>query len=336
MVAEPPRLLLLHDGAAGNRRQVTALAGALGLAAEELPLVPRRPWALVAPRRWPGARHAFGPEFAARLATPPALAFGCGRQAALATRLLRERGSRVVQVLDPRLPPRHWDLVVAPHHDGLHGDNVLGLHGSLNPVDAGWLAAARATWPAGAAAASPRRVLLIGAPTAACRWDAAMLDAALDLLLAAQAGDGGTLLVTASRRTPAPLVARLRVRLAGRGTVWATPADGPNPYPGWLGWAEHLVVTPDSANLLSEAAATAVPLSILAPDRASGRLRGLLAHLLESGRARPLAAGLAPWPVRPWTETAQLAARLAERLGLQLPPGSAAQAAAMAAAAASS
>jgi len=240
-----------------------------------------------------------------------------------------------VQVLDPRLPPRHWDWVIAPHHDGLRGTNVLHLHGSLNPVDAAWLAAARAAWPQGAATSAPRRVLLVGAPTRACRWDAATLDAALATLRAAQAREGGTVWASASRRTPSALVALLRQRLAGWGVVWATASDGPNPYPGWLAWADALMVTPDSANLLSEAAATPVPLWIIAPEQASGRLRGLIEHALTSARARPLEALLQPWPVQPWTETARLAAALAARLELQLPEGSAAQAAAMAAAASS-
>lgn len=332
MAAAPsPELLVLHDGAAGNRRQAVALAEAWGLPFTELPLQPRRPWRWAAPRKLPGAEHAFGAAFTARLAAAPALAIGCGRQAALATRLLRERGSRVVQILDPRCPPRHWDLLLVPHHDGLQGPHVLGLHGSLNPVDAGWLAAARRHWPEGGNAPGPRRLLLVGGPTRACRWDAKALQGVLDALQAAQSRDGGTLWVSASRRTPAALLALLRQRLAGWGQLWASQADGPNPYPGWLAWAEAVVVTPDSANLLSEAAATGAPLWIAFPERATGRLRGLVQHALEGGRARAFEPALAVWPVRPWTETATLAAKAAARLGLQLPETSAAHAAAIAA-----
>ena len=57
--------------------------------------------------------------------------------AALATRLLRQRGARAVQILDPRVPTRHWDLVIAPEHDGLEGANVIATAGSV------WSCAAR-------------------------------------------------------------------------------------------------------------------------------------------------------------------------------------------------
>ena len=86
----------------------------------------------------PGAGAGFGTSFDALIAKPPALAIGCGRQAALATRLLRARGSQAVQILDPRIDPRHWDLVIAPEHDTLRGDNVIPTLGSLHPVDDLW------------------------------------------------------------------------------------------------------------------------------------------------------------------------------------------------------
>src|SRR3954447_15597341 len=97
------QLWTLTDGHAGNRRQADALAAALddGPVTDWL-LQPRLPWSVSAPRRFVGARNAFGPAFAQALEQPPRLAIGCGRQTALATRLLREHGSKVVQILDPR------------------------------------------------------------------------------------------------------------------------------------------------------------------------------------------------------------------------------------------
>ena len=47
----------------------------------------------------PGALHAFGDAFAeATMQAPPGIVLGCGRQAALATRLLLTRGARAVLV----------------------------------------------------------------------------------------------------------------------------------------------------------------------------------------------------------------------------------------------
>jgi len=318
--ATPPAVLLLHDGAAGNRRQVTALAAALGLPTNDTPLAARAPWAWTAPRRWPGDRHAFGPAFTDLLDAPPVLAFGCGRQAALATRLLRERGTRVVQVLDPRLPPRHWDWVIAPQHDGLRGTNVLHLHGSLNPVDAAWCQRARGEHAELLGDPAPRTAFLLGGPTAACRWRRRDLEIALERLLAEHPAGQGSLWVCASRRTPPALALMLRQALAGRGRLWTGPADGANPYPGFLAGAERLVVSADSANLLSEAASTTAALCIAFPERATGRIGRLIQHALSCGRARALTSGWDENPARPWQETARVAARLRQVLDLPSPP----------------
>ena len=142
-----PTTYALHDGHAGNARQALALAHALDADAGEWPLVPGQLARWLAPRMWPGLSAPFGSEFRADCEDPPGLAIGCGRQAALATRLLRTCGSKVVQILDPRINPGYWDVVVAPEHDHLRGDNVIALLGSLPPVADLWLAQARPPIP---------------------------------------------------------------------------------------------------------------------------------------------------------------------------------------------
>ena len=310
---------ILTDGHAGNVRQAQALAAALGRPGREFTLTPQLPWAWTAPRRLPGAARAFGPAFAQALAAPPALAIGCGRQAALATRLLRAHGGRAVQILDPRIPSRHWDLVIAPEHDGLAGDNVLSLLGSLNPVDDLWLAAARSAFPAFGALPSPRTALLLGGPSAHAAFDAAMFDALSAQVAAWVEREGGSILATASRRTPAPVRERLRGHFARvPGVVWAGPEDGANPYAGLLGWADRVVCTADSVNLLSEAAATTVPVYVAGVDALGGRPRRFVDRLIDSGRARRFVDtdALAGYAVTPLRETARVADEVRRRLGL--------------------
>lgn len=323
---QPSDLWVLSDGRAGNLRQAAALATALGVdIARNWTLDARAPWRWASPRRLPGARHAFGSAFARALDDPPALAIGCGRQAALATRLLRDAGARVVQVLDPRLDPRLWDLVVAPGHDGLRGGNVLTLRGSLHPVDDLWLAQGRRRHAALGQLPRPRIALLAGGTSAHVAVDDAAFGALVDALEATCLREGGSLLATASRRTPEAWKARLRasrgavpgLRWIGDGDGRGAPGDPPdNPYQGLLAWADRIVCTPDSVNMLSEAAATAAPLFIAWPDRQRGRPRAFVDALLSSGRARPLDATMAPFPVEPLRETARIAALVHARLRL--------------------
>jgi mitochondrial fission protein ELM1 len=309
------RCCVIHDGAAGNRRQAMALATALGTTIEELVLRTAAPARWFAPHRWPGAAHALGAQFAAIRATPPPLVIGCGRQAALATRLLCADGTKAVQILDPRLPTRHWDLVVAPEHDGLHGENVITHVGSLTPVDDAWLAGARAQFRALGTLPGPRTAVLIGGPTAAVRFDRGALEVLLAKLEYWLAREGGSVLLCGSPRTPPVLRRVLRERASEMpGLLWLEPADGENPYAGALAWADRIIVSPDSANMISEACATTVPVFVAEPGRATGRLRKLIVELEARGRVRAQEREPLSYAVEPLRETARVADRVATRL----------------------
>lgn len=308
----------LSDGAAGNRRQALALAQAL---ADDSPVrewivQARAPWRWLAPRRLPGSETAFGDAFAQALRQPPTLAVGCGRQAALATRVLRARGSRVVQILDPRIAPAHWDALVVPRHDRLRGANVITTLGSLNTIDDRWLADAAAACPELAADAPPRTLLLLGGPIAGVALDAGWWTQLADTLDAWRAADGGTLWVSGSRRTPAWLASAVRARYASCGArLWFDASDGENPYAGFLACADRIIVSPDSINLITEACATGAPVYIAGRPAEASRHRRFIEALFESGRARPLDGEPADWPVHPLRELDQVTEQLRRLLG---------------------
>ena len=318
-IARPAaRVWSLSDDRAGNRRQADALARALAVGPVETHVLSARaPWRWLAPYRVPGSAQAFGAAFADALAQPPALAIGCGRQAALATRLLRRRGARSVQVLDPRVAPDLWDLLVVPEHDAVRGPNVLTMLGSLNPVDDGWLAAARAAFPAFAILPRPRIALLLGGSSRHFDFDAQAFDELADRLGRLLVDTGGSLLATTSRRTPAAIAAQLPRRFGDvPGVRWRGEHDGPNPYAGLLAWADRIVCTPDSVNMLSEACATRAPVQVFAPDAVAGRVRHFLERLQARDRVRPLGGLWHDGEAEPLRETARIATEVRARLGL--------------------
>ncbi len=307
---------VLHDGHAGNRRQAVALADALGLAWRECVLQPRLPARWFAPRRLAGAAASFGSDFAIALhARTPTLVIGCGRQAALATRFAHDAGAQAVQILDPRISTHHWDLVIAPEHDGLAGDNVITLAGSLHPVDAKWLQRARDQFPALGLLPGPRTAVLLGGPTRAVRFDRSAFEVMMTKLEYWLAREGGSLLICGSRRTPPEVRALTRERYsAGPGIVWMDATDGENPYPGVLAWADRIVVSPDSVNMISEACATSVPVYVAEPGRATGRVRGFLDDLLRRSRVRAQEHEPKAFMGEPLIEAARVTSVVRERL----------------------
>lgn len=310
---------VITDGAAGNERQALALAQALDVPARVLALPLRNPWGWAAPRCLPGGRLVLAARDRRVFVPPwPSLAIGCGRAAALLTRLLRELSGGecfCVQILDPRIDPRHWDAVVALRHDRLRGANVIATLGSLNPMDDAWLAAGRDAFADFGHLPRPRTALLMGGPRRGIAFDQTLAQALAEGITRRLRIEGGSVLATASRRTPPAFATQLREALAPfPGMFWRGDGDGPNPYPGLLGWADRVVVTPDSVNMLSEAAATGVPVHTLTLATLPDKLARFHADMRERGSLYDLDAVVAKPSAPPLRETAHVAAWLRERL----------------------
>jgi len=309
------RMIAISDGRPGNARQAEALAHAiLPGQVERLHISTRAPWRWASPRWLPGSTRALGAEFQRLMSEPPRWAVGCGRQAALATRLLHQAGSQVVHILNPRIAHRHWDLVILPEHDGITGSNVIPIRGSLNPVDDAWLAAARVEFAQLERYPSPRLTLLIGGDARHGRLPACVWQQIMALMAQWHRDRGGSVLVTTSRRTPPALAAELTHQMHTLpGLCWTGAADGANPYAGLLAYADQIVCTADSVNLLSEACATRAPVCIVGAETAPGGPGRFARDLLNTGRASAslMAASVAITPLR---ETERIAALVRERL----------------------
>ena len=279
---------VITDGAMGNERQALALADAMGLPPALQRVRLRPPWRWFAPNFSAGAQLALPGRQRRTLTQPwPALAIGCGRHAALLTRALRRwsgGATYTVQILDPRIDPSHFDLVVAPRHDGLQAANVIQTLGALNPIDDAWLDRAAEQFATLCQLPRPRTALLIGGPRRGLALDDAWFNALIGEIERQREQDGGSLLITASRRTPQAWRRRLRAAFRNGCTCfWDGNEDGTNPYAGYLAVADRIVVTPDSVNMLSEACATGVPVLTSLPPAAPAKLAAFHAELADQG-----------------------------------------------------
>lgn len=318
MPTRPTTAAIVTDGAAGNEKQACALAHYLGLETQVYRVELRALSAMLAPFLWRGRLHdmKFSPPVDARRLPP--LLIGCGRAGGVAVALLKRAhpDRQALQILDPHGRPRDYDLIITPQHDRLRADNVMVSIGALHQVDGPFLARAKRDYDELGRLPAPRIAVLFGAPTRHAKID----DTYIDQLFAELPSDA-SLLITASRRTPARMIERLRAMAHARGRFWAGPADGANPYPGFLAHADALVVTPDSVNMLSEACATQAPVYVLPPVKISGKLERFLAALIASGRVQRLGAlELKRQQVIPFRETEALAAEVARRLGWPASP----------------
>jgi mitochondrial fission protein ELM1 len=105
----------------------------------------------------------------------------------------------------------------------------------------------------------------------------------------------------------------MRDVLAGLpGMIWDDRGD--NPYAAFLGLADAVLVTEDSTNLATDAAATGKPVHVLPmPGRGSDKFRRFHAELARRGVARPFRGALESWTYPPLAETDRAARELLRR-----------------------
>ena len=159
----------------------------------------------------------------------------------------------------------------------------------------------------------PWVAVLVGGRSKAFDLPAERARALADEIAGAAAAQGGSLLVTFSRRTPAEAKAAMRDRFAAT-PAWVWDGEGDNPIAGFLGAADHVVVTADSINMVAEAAATGAPVHIAAVEGRQARKDRFHAALAAHGAARPFTGVLERWTYEPLRETQRAAAEVLLRL----------------------
>ena len=321
----PLSIWVVSDGRAGMENQALGLAEAVQRLTPADVTVKRIRWRRVFDKLPSALKADWMLEPSSDLVEPgpgktwPDLWIATGRATLPLSARVRERsGGRtfVVQTQDPRWRLNAYDLVVAPAHDGAAGPNVLSITGSPHRVTAARLAEGAAAFEGGLAPLPrPRVAALIGGRSMAFDLPEGHAAELADRIADAVAMAGGSLMLTFSRRTPEAAKQVMTARLGGLpGLIW----DGtePNPYFAFLHFADHVLVTEDSANMAAEAASTGTPVHILpmVPLKPPGKFARLHQDLRERQAARRFEGVLEGWTYEPLDETGRAARAVLERM----------------------
>ena len=207
-----------------------------------------------------------------------------------------------------------FDLLVVPLHDPARGPTVVNTLGALNPHDPARLsAAAEALDPAIQDLSRPRIAVSVGGSNKRYDFSSDAVERFISDLRHLAQSSGAALLVATSRRTDTATRKALAEGLADvPGWVWT--GEGENPYLGFLGLADAIVVTSDSVNMVSEACATGKPVMVATVEIETGRLAAFHDRLRDAGLTRPFTGELEVYNYEPLNETARVGELLKEKL----------------------
>ncbi len=311
---------VLSDGKPGMENQCLGVAEALGVVPVVKRIVPRFPWSKLPPQLWLNPLDAPGPDGDPVAPPWPDLLIATGRQTvavALAVRKASGRRTFCVQIQNPTMGRRRFDLLAIPKHDRIRGRNVIETDGALHRVTAAKLAVeAEKFRPALAHLPRPLVAVLIGGSNAIYRMTPEATRRLADGLRALCREHGAGLCVTASRRTGAENEAILREALKDvPAAMW--DGTGDNPYFGYLGLADAIIVTADSVSMVTEACSTGKPVYVVPLEGGSAKFDRFHEGLRARGVTRPFEGRLERWTYEPVDDTRRVADAIRLRLDVR-------------------
>ena len=299
---------IITEGMAGTENQCIGVTEALGLEPRIIRLQLRQPWKTLTPhlpflQSWSFIPALRGPW--------PDLLITSGRKAIAAAQYIKKQNPRtfIVHLQDPRTATDVFDLIAVPHHDKLRGHHVIVTDGAPNRINADRLNAA----PRPFQADKPLVGVLIGGDSKTHRLTPAVM-ARLSGQLQQLAQDY-KFLITVSRRTSPAQVHQLTAALSGT-DAYLWDGTGDNPYFSILAQADTLLVTNDSASMISDAGTTGKPVYLIPLEGSSPKFERLYRHFKALGVARDFEGILENWSYPPLADAQKIADFVRKASGL--------------------
>lgn len=307
---------VVSDGKAGMENSCLGLAKYMGL----LPVVKRIklrfPFKQLVPfwRWW--LSYAFSKDGDSITPSFPDILIACGRASTAASLFVKKeslkypeinngKGTFVVQIQNPYIDTRLFDLIITPKHDLLKGKNVIETTGGLHKLCSEDLKAAADEFGF-KKNSKPVVSVLIGGSNAVYKLEKDEMQKLAEQLKAIALTGKYRLMITGSRRTGEENIAVLNRVLEGSG-VYIWDMQGANPYFAMLELADYILVTGDSVNMVTEACSVGKPVMIIPLKGGSKKFERFHKLLLDSGYVRIFRGDIEDFPNNSCNEMPEVA-----------------------------
>ncbi len=298
------KIWILSDGKKGTENQSIGLATAMGFSNYTLkPISVKFPWTFLSPNLW------FNPLKAVIKSKElfpgndwPDILIAAGRVcSAVAAEIRRLSGGKtfVIFIQNPYIDASNFDVVIAPEHDNIKGDNVIKTFGSLHGISTAKLKEAFSRHsnliedlP------KPRVAVLIGGKNKHYKMSPQKMEEYGSQLRHIAKRKTISYMITGSRRTPVACLQGFKKGL-GSAPSFIWNGRGDNPYHAFLAAADIIMVTADSVSMISEAIYTNKPIYIMKLEGKSSRLDQFFSSACKKKYVRPFNKDLEVWKYPP-------------------------------------
>jgi len=308
---EKPKALLLTEGMHGMISQVEGMAKALNTEYTHQIVKLNFPWNLAPPKFTPISEIVLKDKFYVTENKNPDLIISCGRKSVIPSIILKKKNPKIftIHIQDPKVSFKNFDIIIAPEHDNLTGDNIYSSKGAIHYITELEINKAK---PYLMKNINSDKVvtLILGGPNKYYSFKADQLIKIFNLIKSNFVSKGYKVIVIPSMRTPKNSIelAEKEMSLCG----YVVKSVDKQAYLSSYALANYVVVTCDSTSMISEAAISGKPIFVahMKPKRNNYRFKRFFELFNKMGITRDLGEKVETWTYNKYNEAERIAASI--------------------------
>ena len=305
--------LLLTEGLHGMISQVEGLAKALDLDYFHEKIELNIPWNLIPPSLTPTKQFIFKNQ----INKDYDVIISCGRKSIIPSIFLKKNSNKKIvniHIQNPKVSLKHFDFVIAPDHDSMHGPNVIISKGAIHYLTINEIDKAKDYLENKIEKEKDVLTLILGGPTKYYKYSNENIIQIFSKINKQILEKNLQLIVIPSNRTPEKII-QFAKEYFGKNQLIIDTVDK-QAYLSSLALAKYIIVTCDSSSMISESALTGKPIYVaMIPAIRSDKRFQKFRNLLEGMNIiRKLEDELDTWSYEKLDETNRIAKQIKEKL----------------------
>ena len=243
------------------------------------------------------------------------LIISCGRKSVIPSILLKKKNPKIftIHIQDPKVRIKNFDIIIAPEHDNLTGENVFNSKGAIHYITESEINRAK---PYLMNKIKSQKIvsLILGGPNKHYSFDEDQLVKIFNEIRSNFISKGYEIIVIPSIRTPKTII-DLAIKEFGTEGYVANSVDK-QAYLSAFALATNIVVTCDSTSMISEAATSGKPIYVahMKPKRDNYRFKKFFKLFKEIGIIRDLGEKVENWTYDKLNEAERLAVTINNKM----------------------
>ena len=309
------KALLLTEGYHGMISQVEGMAKALKAEFHHKIVRLSWPWNYVPPKFMPISQIVLKDKNYINDNEKIDLIISCGRKSVVPSILLKRKNKKIfsIHIQDPKVNFKNFDVIVAPEHDNLKGDNVISSKGAIHYITQSDIEKAK---PYLINKVKSQKIvsLILGGPNKYYSFSNKELMGVFKKIKTNFISDGYKAIIIPSLRTPKRII-DLAINEFDSDNFVVNSVDK-QAYLSALALATYIVVTCDSTSMISEAAASGKPIFVahMGSKKNNYRFKKFFQLFKEMGITRDLGESVQNWTYNKLNEAERIAAMINNKL----------------------